>query len=95
MVELGHAANRGLFDLEEFGLLLELLLHVCDLSLQLLQTLPPLLTQPGERWREREGERQKEMRLMIPFYCREMLILNVKFCYTPSSWLSKRETRDR
>lgn len=47
MVELGHTADRGLFELEELGLLLELLLHVCDLTLQLLQTLPTLLAQPG------------------------------------------------
>lgn len=46
-VELGHAARRGLFELKKLGLLLELLLHVRYLTLQLLQPLSTLLTQPG------------------------------------------------
>lgn len=48
--ELADFLHRGLFEFQQFGLLEKLLLHVDELALELLQSLPPLLAKPGRRW---------------------------------------------
>lgn len=48
--ELANFLHRGLFEFQQFGLLEKLLLHVDELALELLQSLPPLLAKPGTRW---------------------------------------------
>lgn len=48
--ELANFLNRRLFEFQQFGLLEKFLLHVYQLALKLLQSLPPLLAEPGRGW---------------------------------------------
>ncbi len=60
LIELANFLNRGLFEFQQFGLLKKLLLHVSQLALELLQSLPPLLTKPTRRWFMSDEEGSEE-----------------------------------
>lgn len=49
LVQFGHRALRGFLQLQELGLLIQLLLELVDLCFQLLQPFPAPFTQPGEK----------------------------------------------
>lgn len=66
--EFANFLNRGLFDFQQFGLLKKLFLHIYELTLQFLQSLPPLLTKPRSRGRMSDKEGSKEWRLKKVFY---------------------------
>lgn len=49
LVQFGHRVLRGFLQLQELGLLIQLLLELINLCFQLLEPFPAPLTQPGEK----------------------------------------------
>lgn len=58
--ELANFLNGRLFEFQQFGLLKKFLLHVYELALKFLQSLPSLLTEPKSRWSMSDEEGSEE-----------------------------------
>lgn len=59
MVKFGYVVHGRLFELEQFGLVLQFLLKLCDLSFQLLKSLPALFTESRIKHKKKVSVEQK------------------------------------